>query len=98
MDEELNRKVAIKMLLQRRAADSREQEQSLAEARALARMDHPAIVPVYDFGATDEGYCYIVSKFVDGGDLAGLARSSRPSASQAAELVATVADVGNIRK
>ena len=39
------------------------------EARIMAKLDHPAIVPVYDFGETTEGQLYIVMSFVDGTDV-----------------------------
>ena len=35
----------------------------------LANLNHPGIVPVYDAGWTDDGFFYIVSRFVEGGDL-----------------------------
>ena len=47
----------------------------LAEARILATLDHPGIVPVYDVGRTAEGRCYIVSKLIDGSDLAARMRA-----------------------
>ena len=51
----------------------------LAEARILARLDHPHIVPVYDVGRTDDGLCYVVSKYVEGSDLADAgSRQGRP--------------------
>ena len=40
------------------------------EAKMLAALDHPHIVPVYDVGQTEHGCWYIVSKFVEGGTLA----------------------------
>ena len=42
----------------------------LNEARILARLDHPNIVPVYDVGRTDDGLCFVVSKLIEGSDLA----------------------------
>ncbi len=39
------------------------------EARAMAKMSHPNIVTVHDFGETDEGHRYIVMEYVDGIDL-----------------------------
>src|SRR5262249_57056486 len=69
-----------------------EVELYLAEARILAGLDHPHIVPVYDVGRTDDGLCYVVSKFIEGSDLAKKLREARPSVTQSAELVATVAE------
>ena len=62
------------------------------EARILARLDHPHIVPVYDVGRTDDGLCFVVSKFIEGSDLAVRMGQARPSFRESAELVATVAD------
>src|SRR5262249_41099236 len=55
----------------------------LSEARVLATLDHPAVVPVYDFGRTDDGRCYLVSKFVAGEDLARRLRRGRPDRREA---------------
>src|SRR5262249_12251978 len=50
-----------------------------SEARVLARLHHPRIVPIYDFGV-DQGWAYIAEEFVDGGTLAR--RLHAPSASK----------------
>ena len=63
----------------------------LTEARTVAKLDHPHIVPVQDVGSTDECPCYIVFKHVDGTDLATRIKRSRLSYAAAAELVATLA-------
>ncbi len=39
------------------------------EAKAMAKLDHPAILSVYDFGETAEGELYFVMEFVDGMDI-----------------------------
>ena len=62
------------------------------EARILARLDHPNIVPVYDVGRTEDGLCFVVSKFVEGSDLAVRIGEARLSFRDSAELVATVAE------
>ena len=67
-------------------------EAYLTEARTVANLDHPNIVPVYDVGSTEDFPCYVVSKFIDGTDLATRLKQSRLSIHEAVELVATVAE------
>ena len=74
-----------------RVAGPGDVEAYLAEARALAKLDHPNIVPVYDVGRTDDGLCYVVSKYVEGSDLAERLRQGRPSFRESVELAAVVA-------
>src|SRR5438552_15732682 len=69
-DDDLDRPVAIKVPNPERVAGPEDIEAYLAEARALARLDHPRIVSVYDFGRTGDGRCYVVSKYIEGGNLA----------------------------
>ena len=66
-----------------------------SEARILARLDHPHIVPVFDVGRTEDGLCFVVSKLVKGSDLAVKVGHARPSFQDSAQLVATVADALN---
>ncbi|HEX5271596.1 MAG TPA: serine/threonine-protein kinase, partial [Gemmataceae bacterium] len=91
-DEELHRRVALKVPHPRRLLSSRDVEQYLSEARALALLDHPGIVPIYDVGRTPEGLCFFVSKYVEGGSLADRLRRGRPSVAEAAGLAASVAE------
>ena len=70
-DDDLDRSVAIKVPNPERVAGPADVESYLAEARALAKLDHPHIVPVYDVGRAEDGLCFVVSKYVDGSDLAG---------------------------
>src|SRR5262249_26825265 len=79
-DDELQRPVAIKVLHPDQLADV---ATYLAEARILASLDHPGIVPVYDVGRTDSGECYLVSKLVEGTDLARKIQQGRPSLKEA---------------
>src|SRR5262249_34186979 len=67
-------------------------EEYLHEARAVARLDHPRIVPVHDVGRTEDGLCYVVSRYVEGTDLAERMRRGRWSFRESAELVAVVAE------
>ncbi len=49
-------------------------------------------MPVYDVGRTDDGLCFVVSKFIEGSDLAARIKEARPSFHESAALVATVAE------
>ncbi len=67
-------------------------EMYLAEARVLASLEHPAIVPVYDAGQTDDGMCYVVSKFIEGSNLRRRGQEAPLSQPAAVELTASIAD------
>jgi hypothetical protein len=83
--------VAIKVPNPERVSGPDGVEQYLREARALAHLDHPRIVPVHDVGRTEDGLCYVVSRYVEGSDLAERKRQGRLSFRESAELVAVVA-------
>jgi serine/threonine protein kinase len=70
-DERLHRMVAIKILPRDVAGDPSRRARFELEARALAALNHPNIVGVYDVGQ-DEGRAYIVSELVDGESLRAL--------------------------
>ncbi len=90
-DDQLRRAVAIKVTFQQfLSADNT--ESYLAEARTVASLDHPHIVPVYDVGQTDSGDYYVVSKLIEGSDLAGRLKGPRPSRQESVTLVASIAD------
>jgi hypothetical protein len=91
-DDQLRREVAIKIPHRERLRSARDAEDYLAEARILAGLDHPGIVPVYDCGRTEDGLCYVVSKFLGAGDLAGRLRQGRPAPAEAAEMIASAAE------
>ena len=74
-----------------RISSAKDLEVYFDEAKILARLEHPSIVPVYDIGRTDDGLCYVVSKFLEGSDLAVKIRQDRPGFLQSAELIANVA-------
>jgi serine/threonine-protein kinase len=68
----LDRTVAVKFLAPHLAALPDFERRLEREARALALLDHPGIVDVYDFGR-EEGAPYIVMEYVDGRPLSELA-------------------------
>ena len=91
-DEQLNRPVAVKVPHAKLISKPEDAEAYLAEARTVANLDHPGIVPVHDVGSTAECPCYVVSKYIQGIDLATKLKQNRLQYREAAELVATVAD------
>lgn len=64
----LDRIVAVKVIRLDIRGDLGIQERFEREARALARLNHPNIVTVHDFGRSGE-QCYLVMEFVDGVNL-----------------------------
>jgi serine/threonine protein kinase/formylglycine-generating enzyme required for sulfatase activity len=91
-DDQLHRPVAIKVPHRQRVSEPKDVEAYLAEARVLASLDHPNVVPVYDVGRTEDGRPFVVSKLIEGCDLRTRLSQNRPSAQEAAELVAAVAE------
>jgi serine/threonine protein kinase len=68
-DRELDRMVALKVL--RAPIDPEVARRMKEEARILARLEHPAIVPVHDAGTLADGRVFYAMKFVDGRQLDG---------------------------
>ncbi len=91
-DDQLHRPVAVKVPHREWISGSEDVEAYLVEARILASLDHPHIVPVHDVGTADDGLPYVVSKFIEGGDLKDRLKVRRLSLIESAELVATIAD------
>jgi len=91
-DEQLNRSVAIKVPHARLISKPEDALAYLTEARTVANLDHPGIVPVYDVGSTEDCPCYVVSKYIEGTDLSTKLKQQRLKYRDAAELVATVAE------
>lgn len=67
-DPRVKRRVAVKLLKKLYSTDPGVRRRFEQEAEAVAALEHPAIVPVYDFGEHD-GLLYIVMRYVGGGTL-----------------------------
>ncbi|MGH7134440.1 MAG: serine/threonine-protein kinase, partial [Pirellulales bacterium] len=91
-DDQLLRLVAVKVPHARLVAETTDAEAYLTEARTVANLDHTHIVPVYDVGGTEQYPCFVVSKYIDGTDLATRLKQSRLSLHESVELIATVAE------
>ncbi|MDQ1558273.1 MAG: hypothetical protein QOD32_1333, partial [Pyrinomonadaceae bacterium] len=63
---ELERPVAVKMLLPDSVSDPQALERFRREARAAARLNHPNVANTYDYGALADGEAYIVMELLDG--------------------------------
>jgi serine/threonine protein kinase len=82
----LDRIVAVKMLLSGQLASPAEAQRFRTEAEAVAHLDHPAIVPIYEVGEHD-GQLYFSMKLIVGRSLSGFRGTPR----EAARLLALVA-------
>jgi serine/threonine-protein kinase len=86
----LNRVVALKMILAGSHAGRDERARLLAEAEAIARVKHPGIVQVYDFGEL-HGLPYLCLELCEGGSLADRLRDAPLAPRAAAEMAERVA-------
>lgn len=68
LDPFIKREVAVKIMSPDFTADPTFEDRFRYEAQLIATLDHPAIVPVYDFGHHQE-QMYIVMRFMEGGSL-----------------------------
>ncbi|MEZ5384010.1 MAG: protein kinase [Prosthecobacter sp.] len=90
----LDRPVAIKILSNALdEADASFAERFKNEARSMAKLAHPGIVGVYDFGETASGLLYIVMEFIEGTDVAKMiAEQGRLPVAHALAITAHVCD------
>jgi serine/threonine-protein kinase len=70
-DKRLSRTVAIKTIVRDMSQDTEPIKLFEQEAKTIAQLEHPHILPIYDFGEY-EGQLYIVMRYVTGGSLESL--------------------------
>jgi len=87
----LNRLVALKLLAPERASDAAFAERFAQEAHALAALNHPNIVAVYDFGQAG-GFFFLLMEFVDGVNLRQAMKAGRFTPEQALAIVPPVCE------
>ena len=87
----LGRLVALKLLAPERGGDPAFAERFTREGQALARLDHPHIVTIHDFGQAG-GYYYLLMEYVDGVTLRQLVHGGRIAAREALAIVPQICD------
>jgi formylglycine-generating enzyme required for sulfatase activity len=90
-DPELDRLIAIKLAHKSRIREPEDIRLYLDEAKALAALDHPHVLPVFDIGRAADGSCFVVTKYVDGTDLSARIVAAPPSPAESARLIARIA-------
>jgi hypothetical protein len=87
----LNRVVALKVLPKSLAAIPGFAERFTREGQVLARLSHPHIVTVHDFGERD-GFWFLIMEHVDGVNLRQAMRAGRFTPEQALEVIPAICD------
>src|SRR5947207_13101130 len=87
----IERLVALKILPQSLAADPAFAERFTREGRVLARLNHPNIVTIYDFGQAN-GFFYLLMEYVDGVNLRQAMKAGRFTPDQALAIVPRICE------
>jgi len=89
-DALFDREVAIKLLPAEFLHDPQFSVRFHREAKVIAALEHPAIVPVYDVGEAD-GLPYFIMRYMDGGSLADLLEKGEISLKEVARIIHAIA-------
>ena len=89
--KELDRIVALKVLPPDSGHDAAFAKRFSREAKALAKLNHPGIVTIHEFGHT-EGFYFFVMEYVDGVNLRQLLATERVSPREALAIVPQICD------
>jgi hypothetical protein len=90
-DTRLDRKVAIKRILGEAAGNRMAVQRFLTEAKAIAALNHPNVVQIYDYGRAKDGP-FLIMEFVDGGSLLDRCRESALPLDEAIDLACQLCD------
>ena len=90
-DDQLQRDVAIKVPSAKYLENESSASSYLEEARIIAGLEHPNIVPVYDVGSTYDFPCFVVTKYIKGTHLSNYLRKKKISRNQAVNLIIVIA-------
>ncbi|MCP4362508.1 MAG: protein kinase [Chloroflexi bacterium] len=86
LDPRVKRQVAIKVLMPTLARNEHFLQRFVREAETIAQLEHPAIVPLYDFGDEDDGL-YLVMRYMPGGSLHTRLEERRYSVAETAAFI-----------
>lgn len=92
MQTSLERRVAVKILPPDLGNDTLFVDGFHREARLLARLQHPHIVAVYDFGRNEAGYLFIVMEYVDGTSLFEIMKHGQLPLQRTLQIIAQVCE------
>jgi len=90
--KQLDRLVALKILPLEVGQSEAFAERFTREARSLAKLNHPQITTVHDFGRTEDGLYYFLMEFVDGTDLRRVIQAGGLTSEQALAIVPQVCE------
>ncbi|MEI7929420.1 MAG: serine/threonine-protein kinase [Verrucomicrobiales bacterium] len=90
-DTRLDRKVAIKRILGEAAGNRMAVQRFLTEAKAIAALNHPNIVQIYDYGRAKDGP-FLIMEFVDGGSLLDRCREGAMPLEAAVDMACQLCD------
>src|SRR5579883_2373822 len=86
-----DRRVAIKVILGTYATDPDMRRRFAREARTVARLHHPHILPLIEFG-DEQGILYLVMPYIEGGTLTGYLRRTLPELGEVAAIYLQLLD------
>ncbi len=91
-DQSLHREVALKVPHRAMVKGAKYAAIYLAEARAIAALDHPNIIPAYYAGSTEKYACYIVTKYIAGQHLGKWVQNNSVTIAEILQLIALIAE------
>ncbi len=86
----LDRDVALKLIAKEVSQDPTFVERFEREAKTLAKLSHPNIVTIYDFGYSTDGMAYLIMEYMDGINLREAMKSRSVGPDDALDIVATI--------
>ena len=90
-DRDLDRIVAVKIPKNGQFASQDEEDRFIREARSVAQLNHPGIVPIHEVGHNGE-LPYLVAEFVDGATLGDLLKDRKLSFEESADIAASISE------